>query len=94
MAAVMGPCMGADGYLVIMSDKSHIVEGTGSIFLAGSHLVKAAIGKQIDNEAPGRGFVRVDTAAFDDNWRRAAQQSTSKCLFEGEENSPYAFSFW
>ena len=41
MAAIMGPCVAGGAYLPIMSDEAHIVEGTGSIFLAGPHLVKA-----------------------------------------------------
>ena len=50
IAAVMGSCVAGGAYLPIMSDESLIVEGTGSIFLAGSYLVRAAIGEDIDNE--------------------------------------------
>jgi acetyl-CoA carboxylase carboxyltransferase component len=46
----MGSCVAGGAYLPIMSDARIIVEGTGSIFLAGSYLVKAAIGETIDNE--------------------------------------------
>ena len=53
MAAIMGSCVAGGAYLPIMSDESHIVEGTGSIFLAGSHLVQAAIGARIDPVAGG-----------------------------------------
>ena len=53
IAAVMGSCVAGGAYLPIMSDESIIVEGTGSIFLAGSYLVKAAIGESIDNESLG-----------------------------------------
>ena len=53
IAAVMGSCVAGGAYLPIMSDESIIVEGTGSIFLAGSYLVKAAIGESIDNETLG-----------------------------------------
>jgi 3-methylcrotonyl-CoA carboxylase beta subunit len=53
IAAVMGSCVAGGAYLPIMSDESLIVEGTGSIFLAGSYLVKAAIGENIDNETLG-----------------------------------------
>lgn len=53
IAAVMGSCVAGGAYLPIMSDESLIVEGTGSIFLAGSYLVKAAIGEDIDNESLG-----------------------------------------
>ena len=53
IAAVMGSCVAGGAYLPIMSDESLIVEGTGSIFLAGSYLVRAAIGEDIDNETLG-----------------------------------------
>ena len=53
IAAVMGSCVAGGAYLPIMSDESLIVEGTGSIFLAGSYLVRAAIGENIDNETLG-----------------------------------------
>jgi acetyl-CoA carboxylase carboxyltransferase component len=49
----MGSCVAGGAYLPIMSDEAIIVEGTGSIFLAGSYLVKAAIGESIDNETLG-----------------------------------------
>ena len=53
IAAVMGSCVAGGAYLPIMSDESIIVDKTGSIFLAGSYLVKAAIGELIDNEELG-----------------------------------------
>lgn len=53
IAAVMGSCVAGGAYLPIMSDEAIIVENTGSIFLAGSYLVKAAIGESIDNETLG-----------------------------------------
>ena len=53
IAAIMGSCVAGGAYLPIMSDESIIVEKTGSIFLAGSYLVKAAIGENIDNETLG-----------------------------------------
>ncbi|NOY07075.1 MAG: acyl-CoA carboxylase subunit beta [Chlorobi bacterium] len=53
IAAIMGPCVAGGAYLPIMSDEAMIVEGTGSVFLAGAHLVKAAIGEVIDNEELG-----------------------------------------
>ena len=53
IAAIMGSCVAGGAYLPIMSDESIIVEKTGSIFLAGSYLVKAAIGEDIDNETLG-----------------------------------------
>lgn len=67
MAAVMGSCVAGGAYLPIMSDEAHIVEGTGSIFLAGSHLVKAAIGEQIDNEELGGALVQCDISGVVDH---------------------------
>ncbi|WP_374328972.1 acyl-CoA carboxylase subunit beta [Soonwooa sp.] len=53
ISAIMGSCVAGGAYLPIMSDEAMIVDGTGSIFLAGSYLVKAAIGESIDNETLG-----------------------------------------
>ena len=53
IAAVMGSCVAGGAYLPIMSDESLIVDKTGTIFLAGSYLVKAAVGEIIDNETLG-----------------------------------------
>jgi len=53
IAAVMGSCVAGGAYLPIMSDESLIVNKTGTIFLAGSYLVRAAIGESIDNETLG-----------------------------------------
>ena len=53
IAAVMGSCVAGGAYLPIMSDEALIVNKTGSIFLAGSYLVKAAIGEDVDNETLG-----------------------------------------
>ena len=53
IAAIMGSCVAGGAYLPIMSDEALIVEGTGSIFLAGPYLVKAAIGEKIDKETLG-----------------------------------------
>ncbi len=53
ISAVMGSCVAGGAYLPIMSDEAIIVEKTGSIFLAGSYLVKAAIGESVDNETLG-----------------------------------------
>ena len=67
MAAIMGSCVAGGAYLPIMSDESHIVEGTGSIFLAGSHLVKAAIGEDIDNQELGGAIVQSDVSGVVDH---------------------------
>lgn len=53
ISAIMGSCVAGGAYLPIMSDEAMIVEGTGSIFLAGSYLVRAAIGEDVDNETLG-----------------------------------------
>lgn len=53
ISAIMGSCVAGGAYLPIMSDEALIVNKTGSIFLAGSYLVKAAIGEDIDNETLG-----------------------------------------
>jgi 3-methylcrotonyl-CoA carboxylase beta subunit len=67
MAAIMGSCVAGGAYLPIMSDESHIVEGTGSIFLAGSHLVQAAIGEKVDNEELGGALVQCDISGVVDH---------------------------
>ncbi|HEY8401942.1 MAG TPA: carboxyl transferase domain-containing protein [Cytophagaceae bacterium] len=53
IAAIMGSCVAGGAYLPIMSDEALIVDKTGTIFLAGSYLVKAAIGEDVDNETLG-----------------------------------------
>lgn len=53
ISAIMGSCVAGGAYLPIMSDESLIVEGTGSIFLAGPYLVRAAIGENVDQETLG-----------------------------------------
>ncbi len=53
IAAIMGSCVAGGAYLPIMSDESLIVEGTGSIFLAGPYLVRAAVGEDVDQETLG-----------------------------------------
>lgn len=66
IAAIMGPCVAGGAYLPIMSDESLIVKGTGSVFLAGSHLVKAAIGEVIDNESLGGALVQSNISGVTD----------------------------
>ncbi|MEO0581105.1 MAG: acyl-CoA carboxylase subunit beta [Bacteroidota bacterium] len=53
IAAIMGPCVAGGAYLPIMSDETLIVDGTGSVFLAGPYLVKSAIGEDVDIETLG-----------------------------------------
>jgi len=67
MAAIMGPCVAGGAYLPIMSDEAHIVEGTGSIFLAGPHLVKAAIGETVEVEELGGALVQCDISGVVDH---------------------------
>jgi 3-methylcrotonyl-CoA carboxylase beta subunit len=66
IAAIMGPCVAGGAYLPIMSDETIIVEGSGSIFLAGPHLVKAAIGEVIDKEALGGAEVTTAISGITD----------------------------
>lgn len=67
IAAIMGPCVAGGAYLPIMSDEALIVEKTGSVFLAGAHLVKAAIGEEIDNEALGGAAVHCEISGVTDH---------------------------
>ncbi|NOZ95534.1 MAG: acyl-CoA carboxylase subunit beta [Acidobacteria bacterium] len=67
IAAIMGSCVAGGAYLPIMSDEALIVEGNGTIFLAGAHLVRAAIGEQIDNQSLGGAEVQVDISGVVDD---------------------------
>ncbi len=66
ISAIMGSCVAGGAYLPIMSDESLIVKGSGSIFLAGSYLVKAAIGEDIDNETLGGADTHCDISGVTD----------------------------
>lgn len=66
ISAIMGPCVAGGAYLPIMSDEALIVEGEGSVFLAGSHLVKAAIGEEINNENLGGARVQSNISGVTD----------------------------
>jgi acetyl-CoA carboxylase carboxyltransferase component len=66
IAAVMGACVAGGAYLPIMSDETLMVEGNGSIFLAGSYLVKAAIGEDIDNETLGGAITHTEISGIAD----------------------------
>jgi acetyl-CoA carboxylase carboxyltransferase component len=66
IAAVMGSCVAGGAYLPIMSDEAMIVDKTGSIFLAGSYLVKAAIGEDIDNETLGGASTHCEISGVTD----------------------------
>ena len=67
IAAIMGSCVAGGAYLPIMSDEALIVDKTGSIFLAGSYLVKAAIGEVIDNETLGGATTHTEISGVTDN---------------------------
>lgn len=67
IAAIMGSCVAGGAYLPIMSDEAMIVDKTGSIFLAGSYLVKAAIGEEIDNETLGGATTHSEISGVTDN---------------------------
>ena len=66
IAAVMGPCVAGGAYLPIMSDETIMVEGHGSIFLAGPYLVKAAIGENTDNETLGGAVTHTEISGIAD----------------------------
>jgi acetyl-CoA carboxylase carboxyltransferase component len=66
IAAVMGSCVAGGAYLPIMSDEAMIVDKTGSIFLAGSYLVKAAIGETVDNETLGGATTHCEISGVTD----------------------------
>jgi 3-methylcrotonyl-CoA carboxylase beta subunit len=66
IAAVMGPCVAGGAYLPIMSDETIMVEGHGSIFLAGPYLVKAAIGENTDNETLGGAATHTEISGIAD----------------------------
>jgi acetyl-CoA carboxylase carboxyltransferase component len=66
IAAIMGSCVAGGAYLPIMSDEAMIVDGTGSVFLAGSYLVKSAIGEYIDNESLGGATMHCEISGVTD----------------------------
>jgi len=66
ISAIMGSCVAGGAYLPIMSDEAMIVEKTGSIFLAGSYLVRAAIGEDVDNETLGGASTHCEISGVTD----------------------------
>lgn len=66
IAAIMGSCVAGGAYLPIMSDEAMIVDGTGSVFLAGSYLVKSAIGETVDNETLGGATTHCEISGVTD----------------------------
>lgn len=78
IAAVMGSCVAGGAYLPIMSDEALIVDKTGSIFLAGSYLVKAAIGESIDNETLGGATTHCEISGVTDYKAKDDQDALHK----------------
>ncbi len=78
IAAVMGSCVAGGAYLPIMSDEALIVDKTGSIFLAGSYLVKAAIGESIDNETLGGATTHCEISGVTDYKAKDDQDALDK----------------
>ncbi|MGK6350766.1 acyl-CoA carboxylase subunit beta [Parapedobacter sp. DT-150] len=66
IAAIMGACVAGGAYLPVMSDEAMMVEGTGSVFLAGSYLVKSAIGESVDNETLGGATTHCEISGVTD----------------------------
>jgi acetyl-CoA carboxylase carboxyltransferase component len=104
IAAIMGPCVAGGAYLPIMSDEALIVEGEGSVFLAGAHLVKAAIGEDIDNERLGGAKVQSNISGVTDYVMKNDEEclaqirsltdkfgETPKAGFNRSESKPPAF---
>jgi 3-methylcrotonyl-CoA carboxylase beta subunit len=105
ISAIMGPCVAGGAYLPIMSDEALIVEGEGSVFLAGSHLVRAAIGEVIDNESLGGAKVQSNISGVTDYIMKNDEECltqivkltekfglNSKAGFNRIENKPPSFS--
>ncbi len=78
IAAIMGPCVAGGAYLPIMSDEAMIVDKTGSVFLAGSHLVKAAIGEDIDNESLGGATIHCEVSGVTDHKMKNDEECLDK----------------
>ncbi len=78
IAAIMGSCVAGGAYLPIMSDEALIVEGTGSVFLAGSFLVKSAIGEDIDNETLGGATTHCEISGVTDYKMKNDQECIEK----------------
>ncbi len=78
ISAVMGSCVAGGAYLPIMSDEALIVEKTGSIFLAGSYLVKAAIGENIDNETLGGATTHCEISGVTDYKAKSDKDALDK----------------
>lgn len=75
ISAIMGSCVAGGAYLPIMSDEALIVNKTGTIFLAGSYLVKAAIGEDIDNETLGGATTHCEISGVTDYKAESDQEA-------------------
>jgi acetyl-CoA carboxylase carboxyltransferase component len=78
ISAIMGSCLAGVAYLPIMSDEAIIVDKTASIFLAGSYLVKAAIGESIDNETLGGATTHCEISGVTDYKAKDDQAALDK----------------
>lgn len=81
ISAVMGSCVAGGAYLPIMSDEALIVDKTASIFLAGSYLVKAAIGESIDNETLGGATTHCEVSGVTDYKAKDDKDALDKIRF-------------
>jgi len=81
ISAVMGSCVAGGAYLPIMSDEALIVDKTASIFLAGSYLVKAAIGESIDNETLGGATTHCEISGVTDYKAKDDKDALDKIRF-------------
>jgi len=81
IAVVMGPCVAGGAYLPIMSDETIMVEGHGSIFLAGPYLVKAAIGETTDNETLGGAATHTEISGIAD-YKFETEEACLDCIKE------------
>ncbi len=81
ISAIMGNCVAGGAYLPIMSDEAIIVDKTGSIFLAGSYLVKAAIGESIDNETLGGATTHCEISGVTDYKAKDDKDALDKIKF-------------
>src|SRR5207244_477479 len=95
ISAIMGSCVAGGAYLPIMSDEALIVNKTGTIFLAGSYLVKAAVGEEIDNETLGGATTHSEISGVTD-YKCANDQEcldTIRNIFDkmgGNENAGFS----
>ncbi|MBA2249768.1 MAG: acyl-CoA carboxylase subunit beta [Chitinophagaceae bacterium] len=95
IAAVMGPCVAGGAYLPIMSDETLMVEGNGSIYLAGPYLVKAAIGENIDNETLGGAVTHTEISGIADykfSTEQECLQQVKKIMSKLGKNAPGIFN--